>query len=158
MFKHQSSTNAFPKAPQHNDNIPSGQQRIKNWAFNFGDNNRHNHVTILNAFLRFLENPLAESLDIPGSCTMNGILCDSKHPDVIKHTEEIKAIYRVQRSSSCGVAIDMLRAVTTTGEEYFFRSDDYSSPTNQLLSEIRLLSNAGTLPSYLLSHLFTSFA
>lgn len=55
------------------------------------------------------------------------------------NTSWVKTIVRVKRQIYCGLLHDLMRAVTYSGEEYYFYSDGYSVRMGLLLSNLMCL-------------------
>lgn len=114
--------------------------KVKDWELYFKSaDGEENREAVVKAFAEFFEDCKAEKLEIPGKTMLGGLVYGRegfKDGELI-FTSSIKTIEKIERSSDeNGNPLDLLRASTATGSEYYLYSDEYNAYMFLMLGDI----------------------
>lgn len=118
---------------------------IKEWEIYFEEVNGYdNRTAVAKAFAKFLGDPTADKLKIPGKCMLGGRVFGRKgfnDGDEI-FTSDVELMERIEHGNHNGIPHDLMCATTVSGSKYYFYSDGHNAYMFLMLGD---LFNTGKL-------------
>ena len=118
---------------------------IKEWELYFEKVNGYdNRTAVAKAFAKFLGDPTADKLKIPGKCMLGGRVFGRKgfnDGDEI-FTSDVELMERIEHGNHNGIPHDLMCATTVSGSKYYFYSDWHNAYMFLMLGD---LFNTGKL-------------
>ena len=118
---------------------------IKEWELYFEKVNGYdNRTAVAKAFAKFLGDPTADKLKIPGKCMLGGRVFGRKgfnDGDEI-FTSDVELMERIEHGNHNGIPHDLMCATTVSGSKYYFYSDGHNAYMFLMLGD---LFNTGKL-------------
>lgn len=112
---------------------------IKEWELYFEKVNGYdNRTAVAKAFEKFLGDPVADKLEIPGKCILGGKVFGLKgfNDGTEIFTPDIKSMERIERSNRDVPLHDLICATTVSGSKYYFYLDEYSLCMFMMLEDL----------------------
>ena len=112
---------------------------IKEWELYFEKVNGYdNRTAVAKAFAKFLGDPTADKLKIPGKCMLGGRVFGRKgfnDGDEI-FTSDVELIERIEHANHNGISHDLMSAITVSSSKYYFYSDGHNAYMFLMLGDL----------------------